>query len=102
MHPFRAAALLLLILPPAAAAEAPGAPAFADRVPRSWCGVFRWEGETREQHVTIRFGRFAARDGGTVAADGPGLVRFEDEPPGSAVRFRMRAALEPGARPASP
>jgi hypothetical protein len=91
--------VLLAILPAALRAEAPKVEAaFADRVPRAWCGVFRWEGETREQHVTIRFNRFVARAGGTIEADGPGLVRYEDEPPDQAVRFRMRAVIDPATR----
>jgi hypothetical protein len=100
MRLLRAAALLLLILPPAAMSETPkpGAPAFADRVPRAWCGVFRWESEAREQHVTIKFDRFAARDGGTVEAEGPGLVRYEDELPDRAIPFRMRAVIDPATR----
>lgn len=96
----RAAALLMLILAPAATAETPipGEPAFAERVPRAWCGTFRWEGEAREQHVTIKFGRFAARGDGAVESEGPGLVRYEDEPPDRAVRFRMRAVIDPATR----
>ncbi len=93
----RAASVLLLIaLPAASPAETPRAdPAFAERLPRAWCGVFRWDNETREQHVTIRFDRVAARADGTIEADGPGLVRYEDEPPAQAVPFHMRAVVDP-------
>lgn len=84
MRPARAlSALLLIALPALAAAEAPRTDerSFAERVPRAWCGVFRWDGDAREQHVTIRFERVAARPGGEIEAEGPGLVRYEDEPP---------------------
>lgn len=98
MRPARAlSALLLIALPALAAAEAPTTDerSFAERVPRAWCGVFRWDGDAREQHVTIRFERVAARPGGEIEAEGPGLVRYEDEPPERGVRFRMRAAIDP-------
>ena len=100
MRPMRAAILLLLILAPPASAEAPksGELPFADRVPRAWCGVFRWVGDTREQHVTIKFGRFAPRADGAIEAEGPGLVRYEDEPPERAIPFRMRAVIDPVTR----
>ena len=94
------ALLLLIALPAVLAAEPPkpGEPAFLDRVPRAWCGVFRWDGDAREQHVTIRFERIAARADGTIEAHGPGLVRYEDEAPRQAVRFRIRAVIEPATR----
>jgi hypothetical protein len=100
MRPFRALpALLLAILPAALRAEPPKAGAmFADRLPRAWCGVFRWEGDTREQHVAIRFERIAAGGAGTIEAEGPGLVRHEDEPPDRAVSFRIRAVIDPATR----
>lgn len=100
MRPLRALpTLLLLLLPAIAQAEPPKAEAaFADRLPRAWCGVFRWDGDAREQHVTIRFARFAARADGAIVAEGPGLVRYEDEAPGQAVPFRIRAVIEPGTR----
>ncbi len=101
MRPARIlSALLLLILPSLAAAEAPrsGERPFAERLPRAWCGVFRWDGDAREQHVTIRFGRFASRADGAIEAEGPGLVRYEDEAPEQGVRFRMRAVIDPATR----
>ena len=92
-------ALLLLLLPAMARAEPPKVEAgMADRVPRAWCGVFRWEGDAREQHVTIKFARLAPRADGAIEADGPGLVRYEDEAPSQAVPFRMRAVIDPGTR----
>ena len=96
----RAAALLLLLLPAAALADTPksGDAAFAERVPRGWCGTFRWDGDAREQHVTIKFERIAALADGTIEAHGPGLVRYEDEPPSEAIPFRMRAVIAPGTR----
>ncbi len=94
-----ASALLLIALPAASPADTPrAATAFADRLPRAWCGVFRWEGEAREQHVTIRLDRVAARADGAVEGDGPGLVRYEDEPPVQAVPFHMRAVVDPATR----
>lgn len=100
MRKFRAAALILFLFAPAgAAAQAPPAdPAFADRLPRAWCGIFRWEGDLREQHVTIAFARVAVRAGGNIEAEGPGLVRYQDEPPSQAVPFRIRAVIEPATR----
>lgn len=98
MHTARVlAALIVAALPAFAAAEAPktGVRPFAERVPRAWCGVFRWDGDAREQHVTIRFDRFAARADGAIEAEGPGLVRYEDEPPERGVPFRMRAVIDP-------
>ena len=94
------ALLLLFALPAVSAAEPPkpGEPAFDERVPRAWCGVFRWEGDAREQHVTIKFERVVARADGALEAEGPGLVRFEDEAPGQAVRFRIRAVIDPATR----
>ena len=38
-----------------AAAETPAAPpdhGFIERLPRSWCGVFRWRGDDQDQHYT--------------------------------------------------
>jgi len=100
MRPRRALpALLLLLLPALARAEPPNAAAgFADRLPRAWCGVFRWEGDAREQHVTIRFARWATRPDGALEAEGPGLVRYEDEAPRRAVPFRMRAVIDRATR----
>lgn len=95
MRLFRAAAaLLLLLLPEAPRAEAP----FAERVPRAWCGAFRWDGDPREQHVTIRFARIAQRADGGIEAEGPALVRFDGEPPDRAIPFRMRAVINPATR----
>jgi hypothetical protein len=100
--PHAALALLLLVcLPAAARADQPPpaeAPAFLDRMPRAWCGVFRWEGDDRAQHVTIIFRRASLRADGRIEADGPGLVRYEDEPDSQAVRFHMRAVVDPATR----
>ncbi len=91
-------AMLLLVLPAAAETPRQGDAAFAERLPRAWCGVFRWDGDPREQHVTVKFARFATRADGTVEAEGPGLVRYEDETPAQAVSFRMRAVIDPMTR----
>jgi hypothetical protein len=101
MHLLRALSLLLLLSIPGAharAQEAPPGAAFIDRLPRAWCGTFRWDGDPREQHVTFAFQRVTVRGDGRIEAEGPGLVRYQDEPPERAVPFRIRAVIDAATR----
>jgi hypothetical protein len=101
MRLLRAAARFLLSFCLAAAASAqqqPGEASVVDRLPRAWCGVFRWDDDTREQYVTIAFARVSAGAEGRIMAEGSGLVRYTDEPPAKAVPFRIRAIIEPATR----
>ena len=100
MRKLCAALILLLTLAAPAATAQDAAPerAFAERLPRAWCGSFRWEDEAREQLVTIAFTRVAVLPDGKIEADGPGLVRYQDEPESQAIPFRIRALIEPGSR----
>jgi hypothetical protein len=100
MRPLSALAVLLLVTAPNAGARAQDAPgaAFADRLPRAWCGTFRWDHDARDQHVTFAFRRVAARGDGRIEAEGPGSVRYQDEPPERAVAFRVKAVIEPATR----
>ncbi len=95
-----AAIVLLLIATPATAVaqQAPAEPGFAERLPRHWCGLFRWEGEALEQVVRIAFTRAAFRADGRFELNGDGRVRYRHEPHGETVPFRMRAIVEPATR----
>ena len=96
MRLFRAAAAVALLLSGPATAQQLAAPpelGFAARMPRAWCGVFRWDHDQIAQHVTIRFDRFEARADGKIEATGPGLVRT-----GRTVPFIMRAVIDPATR----
>jgi hypothetical protein len=61
-----------------------------ERLPRAWCGTFRWEASSDEQRVTITFDRVALLADGKIEAAGPGLVRTS-----RTVRFTARAVIEP-------
>jgi hypothetical protein len=102
MHLLRALGLLLLLLAvPGArvhAQDAPPGSAFLDRLPRAWCGTFRWEHDSRDQHLAFAFQRVTVRGDGRIEAEGPGLVRYEDEPPEQAVPFRIRAVIDAATR----
>jgi len=95
-----AALILLLALPATVATAQEAAPerAFVERLPRAWCGSFRWEDDVREQLVTIAFTRVVVLPDGKIEADGPGLVRYQDEPASEAIPFRIRAVIEPATR----
>ena len=100
MRKLCAALILLLTLPAPAAMAQDAAPerSFVERLPRAWCGSFRWDDDAREQLVTIAFTRVAVLADGKIEADGPGLVRYQDEPASQAIPFRIRAVIEPGTR----
>lgn len=99
MRKLCAALILLLALPASVASAQDAAPdGFVERLPRAWCGSFRWEDDARDQLVTIAFTRVVARPDGKIEADGPGLVRYLDEPPSEAIPFRIRAVIEPATR----
>lgn len=99
----KAALFLLLFCGPAAVANAQQPPkgdesSFLQRLPRGWCGVFRWVDEDREQQVTVVFHHAAARADGRIELKGPGFVRYEHEPPQRGVPFTMQAVVEPATR----
>lgn len=84
------------MLPALAAAEPPAAATgqeFRERLPRAWCGTFRWDGSDIDQHVTIAFHRIERRADGMLEASGPGLVRSH-----RVVPFDIRAVIDPATR----
>lgn len=96
MRLIRAAAIAFLVsLPAAAIAQQLAAPqqGFIERLPRAWCGVFRWDADQIAQHVMIQFDRVETRADGKIEAKGPGLVRTDRTVP-----FIMRAVIDPSTR----
>ena len=96
MRIIRAAAAFLFLLSLPAAAQQLAAPpehGFVERLPRAWCGVFRWDGGGGAQHVTIQFNRVETRADGKIEATGPGLVRTDRTVP-----FLIRAVIDPATR----
>jgi hypothetical protein len=95
MRLIRAAAAILFLVSGPAAAQQLAAPeqSFVERLPRAWCGVFRWDDDKIAQHVTIQFDRVEARADGKIEATGPGLVRTDRTVP-----FRIRAVIDAATR----
>jgi hypothetical protein len=109
MHALRAAALLLFSAAVAAAgaeqprAEQPAAPpdhSFIERLPRSWCGVFRWRGDDQDQHYTLAFTSVTRRASGTIDASGPGRNRIvgPETDPTRTIETTVRAVIDPVTR----
>ena len=102
MHALRAAAILLFSAT-IAAAEKPAAPSdqsFIERLPRSWCGVFRWRGDSQDQHYTLAFTFVTRRASGTIDANGPGRNQIvAPEPtPTRTIDITVRAVIDPVTR----
>jgi hypothetical protein len=86
-------ALLFLLLPlgpPAQAQEPAPGTLTPERLPRGWCGVFRWDSDGIAQYITLSFVRVERRADGKIEAFGPGLVRTY-----RTTRITMRAVIDP-------
>jgi hypothetical protein len=95
MRLLRAAAVIVTLATcpwPAAAQDAPPpAPSFVERLPRTWCGVFRWAKSFRDQQVLITFTELKPRADGRIAARGHGAVRSGQ----NIAYFDVEATIDP-------